>query len=98
MSLEGEYEPSPQQWVRDPVERYEATGGREANTLLDTGLPVVGISTRGATSGTVRKQPLMRVEYDGAYAKVASKGGAPSDPAWVANLRVPRPGHGAGRP
>ena len=40
MPLEGEYEPSPQQWVRDQVEHYEATGGREANTLRDTGLPV----------------------------------------------------------
>ena len=40
MPLSGEYEPSPQKWVRDQVERYEASGGREANTLRDTGLPV----------------------------------------------------------
>ena len=88
MPLEGEYEPSTQQWVRDQVERYEATGGREANTLRDTGLPVVIFSTRGAKSGKVRKQALMRVEHDGVYAMVGSQGGAPTDPAWVANLRA----------
>ena len=87
MALEGMYEPSPQKWVRDQVERYEATGGREANTLRDTGLPVVIFTTRGATSGKVRKQPLMKVEHDGAYLMVGSQGGAPSDPAWVSNLR-----------
>ena len=87
MPLDGEYEPSTQAWVREQVERYEATGGREAATLRDTGLPVVIFSTRGAKSGTVRKQPLMRVEKDGVYAMVGSQGGAPKDPAWVANLR-----------
>jgi F420H(2)-dependent quinone reductase len=87
MPLEGEYEPSPEAWVREQVERYEASGGREADTLRDTGLPVVVFSTRGAKSGRVRKQPLMRVEHEGAYAMVGSQGGAPKDPAWVANLR-----------
>ena len=86
MPLEGEYEPSPQQWVRDQVARYEETGGREANTLLDTGLPVAIFSTRGARSGKVRKQALMRVEHDGAYALVASQGGAPSHPFWYWNI------------
>jgi deazaflavin-dependent oxidoreductase (nitroreductase family) len=88
MPLDGEYEPSTQQWVRDQVERYEATGGREANTLRDTGLPIVVFSTRGVKSGKVRKQPLMRVEHDGAYLMVGSVGGAPDDPAWVANVRA----------
>ena len=41
MPLEGEYEPSTKDWVREQVERYEATGGREANTLRDTGLTIV---------------------------------------------------------
>src|SRR3954449_1736847 len=88
MPLQGEYEPSPQQWVRDQVELYERTGGREGNTLLDRGLPVVIFSTRGAKSGKVRKQPLMRVEHDGAYLMVGSQGGAPAHPAWVANVRA----------
>ncbi|WP_116451201.1 nitroreductase family deazaflavin-dependent oxidoreductase [Blastococcus litoris] len=88
MPLEGEYEPSAADWVREQVERYEATGGREANTLRDTGLPIVIVSTRGATSGKVRKLGLMRVEHEGVYAMVGSKGGAPEDPAWVSNLRA----------
>jgi deazaflavin-dependent oxidoreductase (nitroreductase family) len=87
MPLEGEYEPSPQKWVRDQVERYEATGGREANTLRDTGRPIVVFTTRGATTGKLRKNPLMRVEHDGAYAMVASQGGAPTHPSWYHNVR-----------
>jgi F420H(2)-dependent quinone reductase len=88
MPLEGEYEPSAQQWVRDQVERYEATGGREANTLRDTGLPIAIFWTRGVRSGKVRKNALMRVEKDGAYLMVGSQGGAPTDPAWVSNVRA----------
>ena len=88
MPLQGEYEPSAAAWVREQVERYEATGGQEANTLRDTGLPIVVVSTRGATSGKVRKLGLMRVEHDGVYAMVGSQGGAPTDPAWVSNLRA----------
>jgi len=88
MPLEGEYEPSPEKWVRDQVERYEATGGREANTLRDTGLPVVIFTTRGNKSGKLRKTPLMRVEHDGVYAMVASQGGAPQHPVWYYNLKA----------
>ena len=86
MPLSGEYEPSPAQWVRDQVETYERTGGREANTLRDTGQPIVIVTTRGATSGKVRKMALMRVEHGGEYALVASKGGAPDHPSWYHNL------------
>jgi deazaflavin-dependent oxidoreductase (nitroreductase family) len=88
MPLDGEYEPSSQQWVRDQVEKYEASRGREANTLRDTGLPIAVFWTRGVKSGKVRKNPLMRVAHAGRYAMVGSQGGAPTDPAWVANLRA----------
>jgi deazaflavin-dependent oxidoreductase (nitroreductase family) len=86
MGLQGEYEPSPSGWVRDQVEVYERTGGAEGSTLLDTGLPVIILTTRGNRSGKVRKTPLMRVEHDGAYALVASMGGAPTHPVWYHNL------------
>jgi deazaflavin-dependent oxidoreductase (nitroreductase family) len=86
MPLTGEYEPSPSQWVRDQVEAYEASGGAEANTLLDTGLPIIIVTTRGNKSGKIRKTPLMRVEHEGSYALVASQGGAPSHPVWYHNL------------
>jgi F420H(2)-dependent quinone reductase len=84
MTLHGEYEPSPEAWVRDQVAAYEASGGAEANTLR--GVPVVVVTSIGAKSGKVRKNPVMRVEHDGAYALVASKGGAPSHPTWYHNL------------
>jgi F420H(2)-dependent quinone reductase len=86
MSLDGSYGPSPWQWVRDQVAQYEASGGQRANTLANTGLPVVIVTTRGNKSGKIRKTPLMRVEHDGQYALVASKGGAPAHPVWYYNL------------
>ena len=86
MTLHGEYEPSPQQWVRDQVETYERTGGREANTLMDTGMPIIIVTTRGNKSGKLRKIALMRVEHAGEYALVASMGGAPTNPVWYHNV------------
>jgi deazaflavin-dependent oxidoreductase (nitroreductase family) len=84
MPLDGEYEPSPAQWVRDQVEQYESSGGTEGTTLR--GLPVILLTSRGAQSGKLRKTPLMRVEHDGRYAVVASQGGAPKHPTWYHNL------------
>ena len=86
VGVDGEYEPSPAQWVRDQVAEYESSGGTRANTLLDTGLPVIVLTTRGRRSGKVRKTPLMRVEHAGQYALVASMGGAPTHPVWYRNL------------
>jgi deazaflavin-dependent oxidoreductase (nitroreductase family) len=86
MALAGEYEPSPSEWVRNQVAEYEASGGERANTLLDTGMPVVIVTTRGNKSGKIRKTPLMRVEFGGEYALVASQGGAPTHPVWYHNL------------
>ena len=86
MALDDTYEPSPWKWVREQVAGYEASGGREANTLLDTGLPIIVLTTRGNKTGKLRKTPLMRVEHDGEYALVASMGGAPKHPVWYHNL------------
>lgn len=86
MSVEGQYEPSPSQWVRDQVAEYESSEGARANTLLDTGLPIIIFTTKGHLSGKVRKTPVMRVEHGGEYALVASKGGAPEHPLWYYNL------------
>lgn len=84
MALRGEYEPSPQQWVRDQVDEYEGSGGTRGTTMRDR--PVVILTTQGAQSGKLRKSPLMRVEHDGTYAVVASLGGAPKHPAWYYNV------------
>ena len=90
MSIEGEYVPSASQWVRDQVETYERSGGREANTLRDTGIPVIVVTMRGRSTGLVRKIALMRVEHDGDYALIASMGGAPKNPVWYDNLIADR--------
>jgi F420H(2)-dependent quinone reductase len=88
VAVDGEYAPSPRRWVRDQVATYESSGGTAGTTLLDTGLPVVIVTNRGARTGKVRKTPLMRVEHDGQYAAVASMGGAPKHPVWYYNLRA----------
>ncbi len=87
MAIDGEYVPSTAQWVRDQVDEYEGSGGTAGTTLRDTGLAVVIVTNRGAKTGAVRKTPLMRVEHEGSYLAVGSKGGAPQNPLWVSNLR-----------
>jgi deazaflavin-dependent oxidoreductase (nitroreductase family) len=87
MALKGEYEASTVDWVREQVAHYEASGGTEALMLRDTGMPVIIVTSLGASSGKLRKTPLMRVEQDGRYLAVGSQGGAPTDPHWVRNLR-----------
>jgi deazaflavin-dependent oxidoreductase (nitroreductase family) len=87
MPLEGEYEPSTAQWVREQVELYESSGGTKGTTLGDTGLPVIVMTNLGVKSGKIRKTPLMRVEHEGRYAVVASQGGAPKHPVWYFNLK-----------
>ena len=88
MPLQGEYEPSPWDWVREQVEKYESSGGRDANTFMDTGLPIIIVTTRGNKTGKLRKTPLMRVEHNGEYALVASVGGAPKHPVWYWNVKA----------
>lgn len=86
MTLQGEYVPSKADWVREQVAKFEATDGAEANTLRDTGYPIVVITSVGAKSGALRKNPVMRVERDGRYVAIASKGGAPDQPEWYYNF------------
>lgn len=86
MPLQGEYEPSVSDWARRQAETYEATDGREGGTLQ--GVPIIVMTSRGARTGKLRKTALMRVEHDGVYAVVASRGGAPRHPAWYWNLKA----------
>ena len=83
-----EYIPSPTEWVREQVELYEGSGGTEGTTLRDTGLPVIIVTNRGNKTGAIRKTPLMRVKDGDNYALVGSRGGAPTNPVWVYNLRA----------
>ena len=83
-----DYIPSPAAWVRDQVELYEGSGGKEGTTLRETGLPVIIVTNRGNRTGAIRKTPLMRVKDGNNYVLVGSKGGAPKNPVWVYNLRT----------
>lgn len=85
MPLTGEYAPSTSAWARDQAEKYEATDGAEANTIV--GKPIIVMTSVGAKTGLLRKTALMRVEHDGEYAVVGSLGGAPKHPVWVHNIR-----------
>ena len=87
MALTGTYVPSASEWVRKNVEEYEASDGREGGTLPGTDYPVVVVTSVGARSGHLRKNPVMRVEHAGAYLAVASNGAAAEDPAWADNVR-----------
>ncbi len=82
------YVPSPRDWVREQVELYESSGGTEGTTLRDTGLPVIIVTHIGNKTGAIRKTPLMRVRDGNRYVLIGSQGGAPTDPAWVHNLRA----------
>jgi deazaflavin-dependent oxidoreductase (nitroreductase family) len=86
MPLTGEYELSPQGWVREQTEKIFETGTTESVGIQ--GLAVILLTTRGVKSGKLRKVPLMRVEHDGVYAIVASMGGAPKNPTWFANVKA----------
>lgn len=90
MALNGTYVPSATEWVRKNVEEYEASNGEKGGTLPGTDYPIVVVTSVGRKSGDLRKNPVMRVERDGAYLAVASKGGAPENPEWYANF-VARP-------
>lgn len=84
MPLTGEYEPSISAWAREQAETYERTNGEERGD--NRGRPVIVLTSVGAKSGKLRKTALQRVEHDGVYAVVASKGGAPEPPQWYWNL------------
>ncbi len=86
MTLNGTYVPSATEWVRNNVEEYEASNGEKGGTLPGTQYPIVVITSVGSKSGNLRKNPVMRVERDGAYLAVASKGGAPDNPSWYENF------------
>ncbi len=88
MTLQGEYEPSSSEWVRNHVAAFEASNGMEANTLPGTNDAIVVITSVGAHSGNLRKNPVMRVERDGSYVAIASNGGGSEDPEWAHNFRA----------
>jgi F420H(2)-dependent quinone reductase len=86
MPLKGEYAPGKSVWAREQAEAYEASGGTKRAKL--SGKPIIVLTTVGAVTGKLRKTALMRVEHEGRYAVVASRGGAAKHPQWYFNLRA----------
>ena len=82
--MAADYEPSGTDWVRDQVEKIMKTGTTDGVTIK--GLPIVLLTYKGNKTGKTRKTPVMRVEHDGRYAAVASKGGAPDHPQWYRSI------------
>jgi F420H(2)-dependent quinone reductase len=77
---------SPTDWVREQTERILEQGTTHGVEVLDR--PIVLFTTTGAKSGKKRYVPLMRVEENGRYAMVASKGGDPQHPSWYFNVKA----------
>jgi F420H(2)-dependent quinone reductase len=84
MALTGQYAPSSRPASRQQAETYEASGGTQAADLMGT--PIVVLTSVGAKTGLLRKNPLIRIEHDGQYAVLASNGGSPRHPVWYYNV------------
>jgi deazaflavin-dependent oxidoreductase (nitroreductase family) len=65
---------------------YEHTGGRLGHRLL--GVRCLMLRTTGRRSGQTRTNSLVYARDGERYLVVASKGGAPTAPAWLLNLRA----------
>jgi deazaflavin-dependent oxidoreductase (nitroreductase family) len=82
------------EWVRDHLTRYIATDGQDgylwdASTRGGEGMvPTLLLTTRGRKSGKTLTLPLIFGHFGPDYVVVASKGGAPSHPAWYLNLQA----------
>jgi deazaflavin-dependent oxidoreductase (nitroreductase family) len=77
---------SPSEWVQDQTKQILQTGTTDGVEVF--GMPIVLLTLRGAKTGRLRYTPVMRVEHDGRYAVVASKGGAPAHPTWYHNIKA----------
>ena len=62
------------------------TNGGQVTSGPFTGRPVLLLTTMGARSGQPRLAPLVYSRDGDSYVIVASKGGAPTHPAWYHNL------------
>jgi deazaflavin-dependent oxidoreductase (nitroreductase family) len=81
-------------WIKEHVERYLADGeaGHYWDASLGGGkgmLTTLLLTTRGRVSGKTLILPLIyRPTGSGGYCVIASKGGAPTHPAWFLNLQA----------
>jgi len=68
------------------IEEFRANEGRVGGMF--EGMPLLLLHHSGAKSGTPRVNPLAYQADDGRFVVFASKGGAPTHPAWYRNLKA----------
>lgn len=71
-------------WVAAHIKGFDEPDGSGWPTLR--GAPLLLLTTKGAKSGLWRRTALIYGEDADRFVIVASKGGAPADPAWFENL------------
>ena len=76
---------------RGVVEEFRANAGKVGGPF--EGGTLILLHTVGAKSGQPRLSPLAYLEIDGKVLIVGSYAGAPSNPAWVHNLRADPKAH-----
>jgi deazaflavin-dependent oxidoreductase (nitroreductase family) len=69
------------------VRRYVETDGKEGYDWLN-GSTILILTTTGRRTGQQHSTPLIYRPYGDSYLVVASKGGAPTPPAWYLNLQA----------
>ena len=80
-------------WINQHIELYlsdpEAAHQWDSSSLGGPGvLPTLLLITRGRKTGEQKLLPLIYKKVGDAYVIIASKGGAPSHPAWYLNLQA----------
>jgi len=70
---------------RSLIADFRANHGRASSGPF-VGAPLLLLTTRGAKSGEERTTPLVHTRDGDRYVIIASKGGAPTNPAWYHNL------------
>ncbi|HEX9044350.1 MAG TPA: nitroreductase family deazaflavin-dependent oxidoreductase [Candidatus Limnocylindrales bacterium] len=71
--------------TRALIDDVRAHGGRVTAGPF-VGRPILLLTTTGARTGQPRLAPLVYSRHGDRYVIAASKGGAPTNPAWFANL------------
>jgi deazaflavin-dependent oxidoreductase (nitroreductase family) len=70
---------------RNLIDHFRANGG-EIKEGIFKGAPILLLTTKGAKSGTTYTTPLVYTRDRDRLVIIASKGGAPTNPAWFHNL------------
>jgi deazaflavin-dependent oxidoreductase (nitroreductase family) len=69
---------------RKLVAEFRENGGKV--TGMFAGAPLLILTSKGAKSGETRINPLVHTRDGERYVIIASKGGAPTNPAWYHNV------------